>query len=145
MASCKNSNAVKFTRDDLEIGHVVELRNGEFRMVMPVGTSGSLILAGGLDTKWSYLTCWDDDLDARSQRFVNGAWPSHEAYIHAKEFDIMAVYGFVQGSVNYNRVGDLSRDNRPVLWTRIKPKRMTVKEIEEELGYRVEIISDNED
>lgn len=134
-----NTNAKTFTRDDLKAGHVVKLRNGEFRMLMPAGKDGTLIVCGAPENGWNYLSCWDENFCARSQRFALG-YPSSNAEEYASALDIMEVYGFVRGSAFYNKTGELSADNRDLLWQRIKPKKMTVKEICEKLGYPVEII-----
>lgn len=141
MASCNKTHLQinPFTKSSLKIGHVVKLRNGEFRMVFPVGKERTLILAGGPSDQWHYLSSWDEEFNAIPQIF----YPiySDRFVEEAKEFDIVAVYGFVRGSYCYSRCGDLSADNRDILWERKEPKRMTVKEISNILGYEVEIVA----
>lgn len=131
----------KFSRDDLKVGYVVELRNGEFRMVMPAGKEGTLILAGNAKHDWDYLSRWDYNLNASSKKFECG-FPGITAIQYGKQFDIVAVYGLITNTKYYNLCGDLGPDHRPILWGRVERKKMTVAEIEEKLGYPVEIISD---
>lgn len=133
----------KFSRDDLKVGYVVELRNGEFRMVMPAGkcSGGTLILAGGGASEWDYLSRWDHNLNATSKRFECG-FPGAIAVDYAKKHDIVAVYGYISGTEHYHLTGNLGPDHRPILWGRVEAKKMTVAEIEKELGYSIEIISE---
>lgn len=129
-----------FTRSDMKPGYVVKLRNGEYRMAIPIGQSGALILTNGLTSsengKWNYLINWNTDFKANSSCFSNIG--SIEAY------DIMVVYGYICGTENYSRCGYISSDNRPVLWERKEAKKMTIAEIEDELGYSIEIVADKD-
>jgi hypothetical protein len=145
MASCKIDLRINpFTKSSLKVGHVVKLRNGEFRMVMPVGKDGTLILAGGLGEPWNYLSSWDDEFYAITQRFytLESEMTSELRDELVREKDVVAVYGYVRGTCFYNKCGDLSANNRELLWERKEPKRMTVKEISNILGYEVEIVAD---
>lgn len=133
-------NRYSFTRNDLQPGHVVELRNGEYRIVMPVGTSGSLVLLRP-DRIWKYLSSWSVTLEAKDARFCYGNGnPTKKGEDYARELDIVAVYGFVCGTEYYDCIGDLSSAHRPCLWKRLEAKKMTVAEISEALGYPVEIV-----
>ena len=119
---------------------LVKLRNGKFKMVMPVGKEGTLILCGSPSEPWFYLSSWDDEFNAKSSRFYGG-----EMLITREEYtrghDIVAVYGYVRGSLAYSRSGVLSEENRELLWERKIPKKMTVEEISNILGYEVEIVA----
>ena len=120
-------NEKKFTKADLRDGHLVKFRSGELRAVCGVGDRGAMILTDGWKN-WDYLSRWNDDL----------------CYSHSTEdsktMDIVAVYGYVQGTDNYNKAGVISEDHRPTLYKRIDPVKMTAAEISEEFGYPVEII-----
>lgn len=144
MASCNKIHLQinPFTKSSLKVGHVVKLRNGQFKMVMPVGKDGTLVLAGSPSERWHYLSSWDEEFYAISQRFYGGCPMAMDSVEYAKQFDIVAVYGYVRGSGSYSHCGVLSADDRDILWERKMPKRMTVEEISNALGYEVEIVSD---
>jgi hypothetical protein len=131
----------KFTRDDIKPGYVVQLRNGEFRMAMPVGSSGTQILTNELGGRWNYLSSWGKDL-CKEALMVGDKYMREMCKEEAKQCDIMKVFGYVIGMTNYGRVGELSGDHRPLLWERVEAKKMTVAEIEKELGYSVEIVAE---
>lgn len=142
MACCNIDIKINpFTKNSLKMGYVVKFRNGEFKMVMPAGKDGTLILAGSPSEPWFYLSSWDDEFNAKSSRFYGG-----EMLITREEYtrghDIVAVYGYVRGSMAYSYCGVLSEENRELLWERKIPKRMTVEEISNILGYEVEIVAD---
>lgn len=131
----KNSKQ-KFTRDDLKPGYVVQLRDKTYHVVAMAGNE-TLIVTNGT-TEWKYLSNgWDNSLNST---FRGGR--TYPAITYDKTKDIVAVYGFVQGTENYAHCGYLSPDHRPLLWSRQEAKKMTVEEIEKELGYKVEIVSD---
>lgn len=130
----------KFTRDDLSVGHVVQMRNGEYGMVFPAGAKGTLIVIFK-NRDWEYLSHWTTDLRSRDT-FVAMNFCGTNIERRAEEKDIVAVYGHIQPTCFYANCGDLSKDNRPVLWTRVDPKKMTVSEISEALGYPVEVVAE---
>lgn len=137
MACAKNikiENNDTFTKCDLRIGYTVKLRNGEFRIVMPVN-DGTLILYGG-PGKWEYLSSWNTALYYKEFDLITRTPMFDEKY------DIMEVYGFVKGTENYDRVGDLDACHKPLLWSRVEARKMTVSEISKELGYPVEIVAE---
>lgn len=53
---------------------------------------------------------------------------------------VMEVYGTTSNA----HMLDNSTDGRQLLWKRQVPKKMTVEEIEKILGYKIEIVSDND-
>lgn len=132
----------KFTRDDLRVGYVIEMRNGEFGMIFPAGKKETLI-AIFQDRRWEYLSHWSNDLRSRDG-FAIG-YPSQRQFEQAAEKDIVAVYGLINTTCLYGGVGDLSNANRPVLWRRVRPKKMTLSEISDALGYPVEVIEEDEE
>ena len=131
------NNKQTFTRDDLKPGYVVQLRNGTFRSVQMVGRETLIVTDGVLE--WGYLSRgWDIDMDSTDR-----GGKTFPAITYDKTKDIVAVYGYVQGTEYYAReCGSISSDHRPLLWSRQEVKKMTVEEIEKELGYKVEIVSD---
>lgn len=134
----QNNNKV-FTRDDIKAGHVLLLRKGETRIVLPAGKKGTLIAVGPTH-EWDYISHWTTDLRARVY-VLDGDWPKLvKDPDAARENDIVAVYGWVTNPSNYDDVCRVSKRNRPVLWERVEPKKMTVSEIAEALGYPVEIV-----
>lgn len=111
-------NNKQFTKDDLKVGYVVKLRNGDVRMYMPCSfCSFSLVSTNGTIT-----SCYDIDLTNTE----GSCW------------DVMEVYGYAQ---NGSSALMISIQNRERLWTREETKKMTVEEIEKELGYKIEIVS----
>lgn len=125
-----------FTRDDLKPGYIIKLRDGTFHSIQMVGRE-TLIATDG-HSKWGYLTrCWDIRMNSTDH---GGKTFPHVTYDKLK--DIVAVYGYIQGSENYAHCGWISSDNRPLLWSRQEAKKMTVEEIEKALGYKVEIVSE---
>lgn len=131
-------NKQTFTRDDLKPGYIVQLRDGSFHSIQMVGRE-TLITIGKRDYHdWKYLSrYWDHYLYYKDHGGKTFPFPTPD-----KSKDIVAVYGYVQGTENYANCGDISSDNRPLLWSRHEVKKMTVEEIENVLGYKVEIVSD---
>lgn len=118
-----------FTKADLKVGYVVKYRNGNLRMVMPF--TGGLVLTA-IDGQWLNIgTGLNDDLTEKRGPFSwNGG------------LDVMEVY-----DLNYyeNKTCEISTKNRELLWKREeeKPaKKMTVAEIEKALGYKVEVVAE---
>ena len=108
-----------FTKADLKVGYVVKLRSGELRMNMPV-YSGFFCLVNQQGTS---LASYDDNL----KNTVDDGW------------DVMEVYGY---SISAYSARKISTDDRKLLWKREEAKKMTVSEIEKELGYKVEVVAE---
>lgn len=104
-----------FTKSNLENGMVVEYENGQRRMVL-----GDCIVARDIRKE---LCCYNEDL-------IEPNYPSQT---------INKVYKTTPKNLN-TVFNDYSLT---LLWERKKQgvKRMTMAEIEEELGYKIEIIS----
>ena len=127
-----------FTRDDLKAGYIIELRDGTCRSIQMVGRETLIAVAGRGDKDWTYVSRgWDTHMDHRDHGGTLFPYP-----VHDKSKDIVAVYGYIQGIGNYPDCAMISPDHRPLLWSRVDPKKMTVEEIENALGYKVEIVSD---
>lgn len=105
-----------FEKKDLQVGQLVKLRDGSCRLVMPVGRKGALILLGE-EGVWDYLNCWDDKLLGKSFVFEEG-YPSEDGIDKANRMDIMVVYGLIEGTHNYGRMGYLEPVYRRVIWER---------------------------
>lgn len=127
-----------FTRDDLKAGYIIELRDGTYRSIQMVGRETLIAVAGADDKDWVYLSRgWNAHLDYTDHGTQMFPYP-----VHDKSKDIVAVYGYTQGSDNYRYCAMIGPENRPLLWSRGNPKKMTVKEIESALGYKIEIVSE---
>ena len=109
-------------KEELKIGYVVKLRNNQFMMVMETEDDG-VILIGETGT-WSELHNYGNDL----------------AHYHNSNFNIVEVYGFTTVGC---RALEVSKRNRELLWQRKEKRMMTVSEIENILGYEVEIVREN--
>lgn len=107
----------EFTKSDLKNGMIVELRNG-FRGIV---INDNLILGNKL---YSELLDYNDDLSIKYN--LNG-----------NDLDIVKVYTVwsYMGFEDY-----LKDDNLELIWERKEPKKMTVAQIEEELGYEIDIV-----
>lgn len=129
----KESNMNDFKKEDIKAGYAVRLRSGEISKVTPVGDRGALILLSV--TGWDYLSAWNNKFD----------------YVHDPEStsdkDIMEVYGYTKGTENYVNIfkdTDIAA-HRPLLWKRAEPKKLTVSQVSELLGYPVEIVESTND
>lgn len=117
----------KFTKDDLKVGYVVKMRDGSLNMVMPNNNDELITVdaSGG----WMYLKRYNDCLfNSCNDLLVS----------NTSNFDIMEVYGRAKPN---NETLKLDISDRDLLWKREEAKKMTVEEIEKELGYKIEIVS----
>lgn len=126
----------QFHRDELKSGFVVKLRNGEYRMVMRVGQF-TKVLINPSNNEWEYLNTWDDNL---KRAYVTN-WPYKSTAQSDPPSDIVEVYGLVQGTTAYGMALTCHTYNRKMLWKRSEPKKMTLEEISEKLGYEIEIVA----
>ena len=111
-------------RNELEVGYLVEFKNGERKIVMPCNDPDYPIVLTNQYGEWSYLGVYRDDLSSTI----------------AKEFDIVKVFSFsrlVYKTLSFNT------NHRELLWERKDKKKMTVAEIENILGYEVEIVRES--
>lgn len=115
-----------FTKADLKVGYVVKFRRGDLRMIMP-GSSGRLLAIASDGTNGDIDSYGDDLLHQYGCRAAD-----------FKGLDIMEVYGFSHWD---HTAYYISTENRERLWKREEAKKMTVEEIEKELGYKIEIVS----
>lgn len=116
----------KFTKADLKVGYVVKFRRGDLRMIMPASL-GKLVAIASDGTNGD-ISKYRDDLTHRYG----------EKATDFADFDIMEVYGL---SCWDHEAYMISTSSRELLWKREEAKKMTVEEIEKELGYKIEIVS----
>lgn len=111
------------TKADLKPGYVVRNRYGDLYMVLPV-KNGQLAIVRSVS--WDFVSIYRDDL-------TSGAGYT--------SLDIMEVYGFANTSVMALNL-DPELSDRPLLWKRSEPKKMTMEEVCKALGYDVEIVKE---
>ena len=107
----------EFTKADLEDGMIVEYANGERRMVL-----GDYIIAGQIGKELKYYNEYLEDAGA-SHQTINKVYKTTAHFLE-----------------------DIFDDNHlTLIWERPEEpaKKMTVAEIEKELGYKVEIVSED--
>ena len=105
-----------FTKEDLKVGMIVELRNGKRYLVMEkdklLSKYGNMSLAS-----------YNNDLEFSDDVEKDEAW------------DIIKVF-----KSNANNLNTLFQDdNLELLWEREIVKEMTLAEIEEQLGYKIKL------
>lgn len=110
--------------EDIKSGYVVKLRNGKLLMCMRYEQKNFLkafVAKSGVP-------------------FVDVAkhYDGLKSIVH-KNKDIIEVYGL---SSNPFTCMDISTDYRPLLYQEEKPMKMTISEIEEKLGYKIEVVSE---
>ena len=110
--------------EDIKSGYVVRLRNGQLFMCMRYND----------EYYFKVFFSKEKSCIADVAKCYNGL----KSKSH-KNFDIVEVYGLTNISC---RCMDVSTDGRKLLYQEEKPKKMTISEIEEKLGYKIEIVSD---
>ena len=109
------SEIADFTRGDLRSGMVAEVRNG----------NRYLVLKDGEDI---YM------MNALGMTHLDGNHDEHLRYWDT-DFDIVKVFDKVVTFESVKTTTDL-------LWERKEPKKMTIAEIQKQLGYVIEIVSE---
>lgn len=122
-----------FKVSDIKIGYLLsmETERGEryFVTVVPFQASPAaydLGCCGGTNYSQRFFTlaALDENLILRSSSGINSK--------------VVAIYGRAPLSKSL----DNSAESRPIIWVRQEPKKMTVAEIEQKLGYPIEIVSE---
>ena len=115
-----------FTKNDLRAGYIVVI-DGAPHMVMYAQSKQSgmcnRIIAVNNHGGWTDLNeFYTDDL------------------VHANDgnLTITEVYGYNKYA---HMAREVSTDQRPLLWKRAEAKKMTISEIEKELGYKIEVVA----
>lgn len=109
--------------EDIKSGYVVKFRNG-----------GLLICMRYEQEKLLKVFISDNNVPFPINRYIG-----LKSKIH-KNFDIVEVYGLSSNEYNCMKI---STFDRPLLYKEEKPKKMTISEIEEKLGYKIEVVSEN--
>lgn len=110
-------------KEDLKVGMVVKTREGGLYMLMRRdNVDYDLVLSN--TRSWINFKNLNNDL----------------THILHEELDIMQVYGFVNNPTNTTIV---STDDRNILWERERKKKMTIAQIEDILGYKIEVVSES--
>lgn len=120
----KMNTTTTFTKNNLNVGYIV-VCNGQPHMVMRDDTNRLAFVDS--DGRVLYAADFDLNLRDASSIFATGKWNVTEVYGYANLWKYSCM---------------VSTEHRPLLWKREDPvKKMTVEEIEKELGYKVEIVS----
>lgn len=104
-------------KSSLESGMVVKTKDGKKYLLVAV--RAELVLVG--KEEWTTLRNYREDL-------------LHDIY---EDLDIVEVYATNGGP--FNRMIELGR----LIWKRENKKKMTVSQIEKELGYEIEIVRED--
>jgi hypothetical protein len=131
----------KFTRDDLRPGYIVKLGNDQLRQVVEIGKKGSYILIAA-NGDWGYLSHWNYDLTANVYMLADPYTKKGRELL--KSFHIVEVYGFVTDTAYYHFSNQIATVGRDLLWSKTPTVKMTVSEIEEKLGHKIEIVAEEE-
>lgn len=140
------SNKMKvFDMKHVHSGYVVKFRNNTYALVTRVGDKFTKIFAlveeksrvrdvrEGRD--FFYTSAYKDNYHYTYSPLTNRTQPD-------PEHDVVAVYGLIHGVNHYLFAGTSLAANRPLLWEE-EVKEMTLDEIEEKLGHRVKIVSND--
>lgn len=110
----KEENNYMFTKKDLKDSMVVETRDGKY-----------------------YLVC--GDLFIRDIGFLDINTYNNDLTTKLYEKDIIAIYDKIY---SLNSLNDIECLNKKLLWKREEVKKMTLAEIEKELGYPIKIVKE---
>lgn len=135
------SKTAEFKNKDLRSGYVVVFRNGCRRIVTRVNDF-TRVLVNPTTGEWNYLSEWGDDLKLKQGLKYGENELSLLALGHDGGYDIVKVYGLIEGTENYKYTFSCVPRFRPLLWERKDPVKMTVAEICAKLGYEVEIVAE---
>lgn len=138
-----------FNMNDIHSGFVVKFRNGKCALCMRVGTKFTKIFAR-VDEEAKELGAIEENTFVYTSRYnKDGQYTGYNRFIgrpeHMANFDVVAVYGLLEGVRNYLNIGDtgpISIKNRPLLWEE-NIKEMTLEEIEKQLGHKVKIVNND--
>lgn len=115
---------IKHPIDYLKYGYVVKFENGEFAMFMPSQNGDCFNLED--DGCCYYFENFDDKENLKVE----------------DDNCVIKIYGYTKFGSNSR---ELTIGNRPLIWKRPEEvKKMTVSEICKELGYKVEIVAEDD-
>lgn len=126
------------TKEDLKTGMLVEIENGNLYIVLKdTDVFGHRDVLSSINFKHGGYLALDDYSETLEFFTTNFGWG---------EFTIKTVYDYetYPGTLFRDLIalGKPRADRMTLLWKREPRKRMTLKEVEEELGYKVEIIQE---
>ena len=122
----------EFKKEDLRTGQVVKLRDGSFMLVL----LGSKIYHSGeftvdfYDIKDGSAMTLKDYTDDLTYNFINN-----------DRYDVVSVYEVSLSSLIRNSMDIENIEEIRCIYERLPLRRMTIEQIEKELGYRIEIIT----
>ena len=105
-------------KSELKSGMVVESRNGNRYVLIEIFGELTLVRDGG----WNYIDNYNEDLNNS---------------IH--DLDIVNVYDGIRAG--FEEITNVSGSR--LLWSRYEKKKMTVSQIEKQLGYEIEIVRED--
>lgn len=118
---------LEFTLSDLKTGHIVTLRDGtKLVMYKDVALNAS--------SDRSFLVS-----DSDEWREFDGKYHEDLMHITCDQFDIMKV----ERPAYIVDLGTTNAKYTEVVYERIKPKEMTLAEIEKELGYKIKLVEES--
>lgn len=118
---------LEFTLSDLKTGHIVTLRDGtKLVMYKDVALNAS--------SDRSFLVS-----DSDEWREFDGKYHEDLMHITCDQFDIMKV----ERPAYIVDLGTTNAKYTEVVYERIKPKEMTLAEIEKELGYKIRLVEES--
>ena len=115
-SDCEEIEKKPFGKQDLKTGMLVQFRDGDVYMFI----NDTFVS----DEGWLSLDGFDKDLN----------------YAYDDEYDIMKVSKVFEGYLLMPKNWNEKTLNNNLLWEREETKKMTVSEIQKELGYKIEII-----
>ena len=118
-------------KSDLKTGMIVEMNNGDLRMVLGNALMGMAGASGGIT-----LAFVDDELLVRRNHAQSIVKVFEEAEKSRNNYIGADVSWFSRASK------DTILCHTVCLWTRAEPKNMTIIEIEKILGYRIKVVGE---
>ena len=107
-----------FTKDDLQVGYLVRLRNRQIAHVVNTDKKGMCL---------NYVDSWDR-LDNYNRDLTNAK---------VDFLDIDEVYGYTLCGYEAHK---FEVDNRELLWEREEVKEMTIEDIQKALGHKIKVV-----
>ena len=107
-----------FKKDDLKVGYLVKVRNGEFAHVVNTINNG---MCFNYERSWSTVANYNENL----------------TNVLYDDFDIVEVYGLTEKGCEAHKFGI---NDRNLLWKREEVKEMTIEEIQKALGHKIKVV-----
>lgn len=121
-------------KDMLNEYYLVEFRDG-YRGIVVMGTGQELVIVTE-DEEWLEIDDYDDTLLIKED-YIEG----YNGDLTIDYCDIMKIYG--KSKVPHKILSfKHPEDYRYLIWQRLPIKKMTKKQIEEKLGYKIEIVEE---